>query len=79
MACLLDRAIHYLLDGDAQPDPIWLLRVRHPVYEPSGDACVSGATDGCIYQSDVFTASTLTVNQKVGAAKGKGRERVRRD
>ncbi|KAF8588526.1 hypothetical protein K439DRAFT_1406329 [Ramaria rubella] len=35
----LDKAVRYLLDSDAQPDkctdPIWLLGVLHPGYEPS--------------------------------------------
>lgn len=34
----LDKAVRYLLDSDAQPDkctePIWILGVRHPGYEP---------------------------------------------
>ena len=36
----LDRAVRYLLDSDIQPDrcadPIWLLEVVHPEYEPAG-------------------------------------------
>jgi cysteine protease ATG4 len=35
------------------------------------------ATDGCIYQSEVFAASTPTVNRKAGATKGKDGERER--
>ena len=34
----LDKAVRYLLDGDSQPDkctdPIWILGVKHPGYEP---------------------------------------------
>jgi cysteine protease ATG4 len=34
----LDKAMRYLLDSDATPDkctdPIWLLGVQHPGYEP---------------------------------------------
>lgn len=34
----LDKAVRYLLDSDAQPDkctdPIWILGVKHPGYEP---------------------------------------------
>ncbi|PPR05795.1 hypothetical protein CVT26_010145 [Gymnopilus dilepis] len=40
----LDKAMRYLLDSDAQPDkcmdPIWLLGVQHPGYEPSAAAVV---------------------------------------
>ena len=55
-------------------DLIWLLRVRHPRYEPSRG--VSVPTDRCIYQSGVFTASTPipTVDRKTGATEGKGTE-----
>jgi hypothetical protein len=44
-----------------------------------GGAGVSVATDGCIYQSEVFAASTPTptVDRKAGATKGKGGERGR--
>ena len=44
-----------------------------------GDASVSVATDRCIYQSEVFVASTPapTVARKVGAMQGKDGERER--
>jgi len=38
----LDKAMRYLLDSDSTPDkctdPIWLLGVQHPGYEPSAEA-----------------------------------------
>ncbi|KIM78653.1 hypothetical protein PILCRDRAFT_11108 [Piloderma croceum F 1598] len=82
----LDRSVHYLLDSDARPDrcvdSIWSLGVRYPGYEPSGGvAGVSVATDECTYQYEVSAASTPTptIDQKMGATKGKGGERERGD
>jgi cysteine protease ATG4 len=41
----LDKAMRYLLDSDSSPDkctdPIWILGVQHPGYEPQSDAILS--------------------------------------
>ena len=45
----LDKAMRYLLDSDALPDkcsdPIWLLGVQHPGYEPPPFSTPSGTPD----------------------------------
>lgn len=46
----LDKAVRYLLDSDSTPDkctdPIWLLGVQHPGYEPSNPATPPNASMG---------------------------------
>ncbi|KAF8896755.1 hypothetical protein CPB84DRAFT_1848116 [Gymnopilus junonius] len=66
----LDKAMRYLLDSDAQPDkctdPIWLLGVQHPGYEPTA-ATVVQANVGAVHRRSSgsphsFRSSTSSIN-----------------
>ncbi|KAF8154938.1 hypothetical protein B0H34DRAFT_544344 [Crassisporium funariophilum] len=60
----LDKAMRYLLDSDAMPDkctdPIWLLGVQHPGYEPSNQALPNVVSS--------YSANNLSTSQRRGSA-----------
>jgi cysteine protease ATG4 len=75
----LDKAVRYLLDSDSTPDkctdPIWLLGVQHPGYEPSNPATPPNAAAGHqtsgspnSFRSSTSSVASLSSNSNEQAA-----------
>ncbi|KAF6752070.1 cysteine protease [Ephemerocybe angulata] len=67
----LDKAVRYLLDSDSTPDrctdPIWLLGVQHPGYEPGNSVSPSpsrrGSASPTSFRSSTSSVGSLTSEQ----------------
>ncbi|GLB41114.1 putative cysteine protease [Lyophyllum shimeji] len=70
----LDKAMRYLLDSDSTPDkctdPIWILGVQHPGYEPPTPPSALSASTSSITRASSLRSSTSSLGKSTSTLDG---------